>query len=95
MNTISRLCAWFERQCVDDWHEDRGIKIETLDNPGWSLKIDLRGTVLEGKIFQSVQVEKSDCDWFIARRNDEIFEAFGGPKNLDDMIESFLAWAES
>ncbi|WP_313914521.1 immunity 53 family protein [Tahibacter sp.] len=94
MSTISRLCAWFERQCVDDWHEDHGIKIDTLDNPGWSLKVDLRGTALEKEVFQDVKVEKSDCDWFVARKRGEIFESFGGPKNLDDMIVSFLAWAE-
>lgn len=94
MSTISRLCAWFERQCADDWHEDRGITIDTLDNPGWSLKIDLRGTALELKIFENVKNEKSSCDWYVARRNGDFFESFGGPKNLDEMIESFLSWAE-
>lgn len=94
MSIISRLCIWFERQCVGDWSEDRGIKIDTLDNPGWSLKIDLLGTTLENREFETIQVKKTDCDWFIARRAGDTFESFGGPRNLDDMIESFLAWAE-
>ncbi|MGO7718831.1 hypothetical protein [Rhizobium johnstonii] len=36
----------------------------------------------------------SDRDWFVARRNDQAFEAFGGPINLNEMFESFLACAE-
>jgi hypothetical protein len=94
MDTISRLCAWFARQCVNEWHEDRGVKIDTLDNPGWSIKIDLVGTSLQEKAFEEFRVERSDRDWVVARRNAELFEAFGGPMNLNEMIESFLMWAE-
>jgi hypothetical protein len=78
MDSVSRLCAWFERQCANDWHEDRGIKIDTLDNPGWSMKIDLRGTSLQEKVFHELRIERSDRDWFVARKNSELFEAFGG-----------------
>ncbi|MBY5311967.1 rhodanese-related sulfurtransferase [Rhizobium leguminosarum] len=94
METVSRLCAWFERQCVDEWYEDRGVKIDTMDNPGWSMKVDLKGTALQDKDFQEIRVERSDRDWFVARRNDQVFEAFGGSISLNEMIESFLAWAE-
>ncbi|MCA6123259.1 hypothetical protein J6500_15340 [Bradyrhizobium sp. WSM 1704] len=55
MDVISSLCAWYARQCTNEWHEDRGVKIDTLDNPGWSLKIDLRGTVIQEKLFQEVR----------------------------------------
>ncbi|WP_049732968.1 immunity 53 family protein [Rhizobium ecuadorense] len=94
MDSISRLCAWFERQCVGEWHEDHGIKIDTIDNPGWSMKADLAGTGLQNKEFPEIRVERSQHDWFVARRNDQAFEAFGGPMNLNEMIESFLAWTE-
>ncbi|QKK15044.1 immunity 53 family protein [Rhizobium indicum] len=94
MDTVSRLCAWFERQCVGEWHEDRGVKIDTIDNPGWSMKVDLTGTALQDKDFQEIRVERSDRDWFVARRNDQAFEAFGGSISLNEMIENFLAWAE-
>ena len=94
MDTISRLCAWYERQCVGEWHEDHGVKIDTLDNPGWSMKVDLEGTALQDKDFEEVRMERSDRDWLIARRSGLIFEAFGGPMNLNEMIESFLMWVE-
>lgn len=87
-------CAWYERQCVNEWHEDRGVKIDTLDNPGWSMKIDLKGTLSQGRVFEEFRIERSDRDWVVARRSGEIFEAFGGPMNLSEMIEIFLDWVE-
>lgn len=94
MDAISRLCSWYERQAINDWHEDHGVRIATLDNPGWSLKVDLEGTFLQGRAFQDVQIDRSDDDWVRVRRNGDVFEAFGGPSNLNEMIESFLSWAE-
>ncbi|MBC7148140.1 MAG: immunity 53 family protein [Rhizobium sp.] len=94
MDAVSKLCAWYELQCVDDWHEDHGIKIGTLDNPGWSMKIDLEGTALCERPFQEIQIERTDRDWVFARKDGSTFEAFGGPMALDEMIKIFLAWAE-
>ena len=94
MDAVSRLCSWYERQCTNDWHEDHGIRIDTLDNPGWSLKIDLKGTPLYERNFQEIQIERSQHDWILARKNGDIFESFGGPMALDEMIKIFLTWAE-
>ncbi|MDR0779582.1 MAG: immunity 53 family protein [Pseudomonadales bacterium] len=94
MDNITKLCAWFSRQCVDGWHEDCGVKIDTLDNPGWSIKIDLKNTNMEHEKFQEVKIDRSDSDWIFARRNGDVFEAFGGVMNLGEMIEKFLIWAE-
>ncbi len=94
MDTVSKLCNWYERQCVEDWHEDSGVTISTLDNPGWSLKIDLRRTTLQEKTFQNIQTNRSDRDWISICRNGDVFEAFGGLNNLNEMIKIFLDWTE-
>ncbi|HLP69831.1 MAG TPA: immunity 53 family protein [Rhizobium sp.] len=94
MDAVSRLCAWYERQCADDWHEDHGIRIDTLDNPGWSLKVDLKGTPLCEKDFQELRAERSDRDWITVRKNGDTFEGFCSPKALNEMIRVFLSWAE-
>jgi len=65
------------------------LKIGTLDNPGWSLRIDLEGTPLRGETFQEHQTEWSNDDWIVARKNFDVFEASGGPVNLNGMIEDF------
>lgn len=94
MEIISRLCEWYERQCADGWHEDHGVKIDTLDNPGWSMKIDLEGTPAMGKSFADLRIERSDRDWIAARKSGEVFEAFGGTANLEEIIEVFLNWVD-
>lgn len=44
MNLIQELERWYIEQCNGDWEHEFGIKIDTLDNPGWMIKIDLADT---------------------------------------------------
>ena len=60
MSSIAKLSEWYQAQCVDDWQEQYGIKIDTLDNPGWSLKIDLLRTKLHDKEFPLVERLRSE-----------------------------------
>ena len=94
MNTVARLSAWYAAQCNEEWHEDHGIKIDTLDNPGWVVKVDLGAPSLEKTPYQEVKIDRSEQDWVTARRNGITFEAFGGVNNLEEIIELFLNWAE-
>ena len=47
--SLVRLQLWYSRQCDGDWEHGLGIRIESLDNPGWSVRIDLKGTNLDGR----------------------------------------------
>src|SRR5687768_6013127 len=38
------LANWYAAQCDDEWEHEFGIRLQTLDNPGWNLQIDLVGT---------------------------------------------------
>lgn len=49
----------FYANCNGDWHL-YGVRINTLDNPGWSVKIDLEETNLDGKHYQTVESELSE-----------------------------------
>jgi hypothetical protein len=44
MDAITRLQMWYLGQCDGSWEHQFGVRIETLDNPGWSVTIDLDGT---------------------------------------------------
>ena len=48
-SSLDFLQQWYAEQCNGDWEHEFGIKIETLDNPGWSLEIDLAKTIYEGR----------------------------------------------
>lgn len=39
-----RLAEWLTAQANGDWEHSYGIKIETSDNPGWLVKIDIEET---------------------------------------------------
>jgi hypothetical protein len=38
------LQRWYVAQCNGEWEHSYGIEIGTLDNPGWSLRVDLKDT---------------------------------------------------
>ena len=41
---------WYQSNCNGDWEHQYGITIETTDNPGWSVKIDLKNTIFEKEV---------------------------------------------
>ena len=43
---LSKLMTWCSAQWDDELEHDLGVSIETLDNPGWMLKVKLVGTNL-------------------------------------------------
>ena len=60
---LTELQAWYIAQCDGAWEHTYGIKIETLDNPGWMLRVDLVETELAGRAFDRVEVERFTLGW--------------------------------
>jgi hypothetical protein len=88
------IADWFARHCDGEWEHGQGITVETLDNPGWAVKIWLTGTELGGRPFAEIDDRfRSDDDWLHCRVNGEFFEGFGGPRNLFEILRAFRAWA--
>jgi len=79
LSLIKWLESWYLSQCNGEWEHSYGIKIDTLDNPGWSISISLLGTELEHKPFDALEQERSENDWLNCRLKDGSFEGFGGP----------------
>lgn len=95
-SSLSWLQGWFASQCDDNWEHQNGIRIETLDNPGWALKVNLMFTPLEQRHFARVDERfRSDDDWVSCFVRDGNFCGFGGPANLIEIIEIFRGWAEA
>jgi hypothetical protein len=83
---------WYSSQCDGAWEHDCGIEIGTLDNPGWSLKVDLAGTPKESAPPSETKIERSETDWIHYYVREGRFEAFGGAKNLQEMLGVFQDW---
>jgi hypothetical protein len=101
-DSLQWLMRWYLGQCDNDWEHTYGIDIGNLDNPGWSLKIDLTETELEGRPFERVsEGEPADNldewkrtgSWWVADVMDVKFEASCGPLDLPSVIAVFRDWA--
>ncbi len=89
------LQAWYVEQCDGYWEHMFGVQIKTLDNPGWSLTIDLEQTPLEDAALARLMTERNETDWVSYEIKDRQFLAYGGPGNLEEMIAIFeQVWAE-
>ena len=94
MTELEQLQEWFARQCDASWEHQYGVAISTLDNPGWSLKVDLKATDLAEQAFDEVKIDRSESDWLVMRKSADAFEAFGGIGNLGEMIRALLDWQQ-
>ncbi|SFL23554.1 Immunity protein 53 [Streptosporangium canum] len=83
------LQSWYASCCNDDWEHSYGVTIDTLDNPGWCLKIDLVNTPLAGAVLDRLVVERAEDNWVHAWSNGIHFEAVCGSLNLGEVLEVF------
>ena len=95
---IPDIVAWLEsfyaRHCDGDWEHQSGLAIGTIDNPGWSVKVDLEGTDLATKPFNRISAERSAEDWIECWREGTSWEGRGGTHNLHELLETFRQWAD-
>ncbi|MDQ4120753.1 MAG: immunity 53 family protein [Acidobacteriota bacterium] len=95
MSVLDEIQKWYASNCNGDWEHGYGVEIETLDNPGWFVKIDLEETNLHGKSFEKFEKELSDEIWIHCRVEDNKFLGFGDEYKLEEILKVFLDWAKS
>ncbi len=92
---IKRLQNWYTLMCNDDWEHTYGIFISNIDNPGWSLKVELKDTYLYDVHFEEQKIQReNEHNWIICKVEEGNFQGYGGPENLGELIGIFLNWAE-
>ena len=89
MAILEWLQAWYHAKCDGEWEHTNGIKIDTLDNPGWSVQIDLGQLGLDPR---HIVVEESEKDWIRCSIQAERFEGYGDPAKLGIILETFREW---
>ena len=100
MNTLARLQTWYSNRCNDEWEHSSGISIQSCDNPGWWVKINLIGTPLQSQTFIEI-AEGIDAKrfalgprWLSCRTEDGTWHGAGDETKLEGILEIFLVWAE-
>jgi Immunity protein 53 len=93
---LDELRDWYCAQCDGDWEHTYGVVIETLDNPGWKVKIDLRDTILEDAPFPAIISGNSEEHefWIDCRVDAKQFHGAGDTSRLEEIISHFIRWAK-
>lgn len=102
MDDLTWLTRWYASQCNGSWEHQNGVKLDTLDNPGWILTINLEETDLENRPFElqrnGTEPEAYDptnvASWWICRVENKEFIATCGPHDLPAIISIFRDWAD-
>lgn len=96
-SALSQLQEWYLSQCDGDWEHGYGVSIITLDNPGWSISINLEDTELADVPFTELREnlgrEENGLEWFLCTKQGSQFSGNGGPRQLERIISIFLDWA--
>ena len=95
MEALEWLQGWYQANCDENWEHSYGVVIESLDNPGWSVSVDLSGTPQAKKNFNDIKFERTEDNWVHCRVQNNKFEGFGGSGNLKEIVLAFRHWCEA
>ena len=101
MDILQDLAKWYTSQCNGEWEHSCCVKIDTLDNPGWIVTIDLKGTPLERRTFAELSDglgqdnQPESKNWISCRITEQQFIGAGDPDRLIQILTIFLQWANN
>lgn len=96
LEILKRLQDWYSSVYNGDWEHTYGIFISNVDNPGWSVKVELQDTYLCDCIFGDIKIQRDEeQDWIICKKESGNFQGYCGPRNLTELLVIFLDWAEA
>lgn len=87
---LTQLQTWFEKQCDGEWEHQNGMLIETLDNPGWKVEIDLNSSTGD-EIITIEDWERDENNWVNIQLRDGKYIGNGGPQNLNEILFIFIS----
>ena len=93
MNNLQWLQEWLLKNCYIDSDHFYCISIETIDNPGWHIRIQLEDTILNKEVFEKTVIQREDeDDWLHCKVENGVFDGNCGPRNLEEIILVFRKW---
>jgi hypothetical protein len=100
MTTIERLQEWYAQQCNEGWEHRYGVRIDSCDNPGWWVKIDVVGTDLANEPFTPINLgvdaagHPTEPEWLVCTVKDKVFDGSGDAGKLETILKLFLDWKD-
>lgn len=95
MDPVLWLQEWYRQNCNGQWENFYGIKIETLDNPGWRVRIDLKETGYENLALKKVEKDRGISDWITYEIVDGVFVGAGDCTKLGELLQAFREQVEN
>jgi hypothetical protein len=95
MANLQYLVDWYAAQCDGDWEHEFGVRLATLDNPGWDLQVDLVETDCEGHNLARSRRDLGEGRWITTASDGVVFDAGCDPSSLDVVVLAFKAFVES
>lgn len=89
MTAFNFLQEWYSANCNGDWEHQYGVKINTLDNPGWEVVIDLADTKAENLEIEYKLYQETADDWYGYSIENGVFKAAGDPTKLGMLFKIF------
>lgn len=86
------LEKWFANRCNGEWEQHYGVRIDSLDNPGWTLQIDLDGTEAQSCCLRRTMIQRGENDWIHYWVERKQFQARMGLPNLEEAVRIFVDW---
>lgn len=104
---LTELADWHSRHCDGEREHWYGITIQTTDNPGWWVKVDLTGTPLAERRFERVAEavdhngNPSAARWLNCQVTGQatgqvtghVWHGAGDVSRLEEIVSRFLRWA--
>ena len=94
-NNLEWLDDWYQRQCNGEWEHTRGVRLKSLDDPGWHLTINLAGTSAVNARPQQLRMDAQNGGWLTCSIAGECFEGAGDSRKLEQIIGVFRQWVET
>lgn len=88
-NVLNWIEAWYKGSCNGDWEHNYGVRIDTIDNPGWSVVIDLHDTKDQEIRVEKISFEESPSNWYNYSVMNGKYKAYGSPDKLKFLLEMF------
>lgn len=91
---IQWLQDWYSSHCDGEWEHENVIKIQSLDNPGWLLEIEVFNLLSKVAVKKWNLFELSEENWLGYDVENNKFTASGDPTKLEALIHIFKMLVE-